>query len=373
MIIFDEKILNESASTVYEPIFGHTPDLAGMLSILAESQEQWNDIRNSLFESEIEEYSATLSENVSAIEIIQENAVTNFFEKAKKFFEELLKKLKGLWETFTTKMKTIFIRDGEKYQKEFGQKLKDKAKDLGKFEYVTHDWKIDKTNIIENQVRSVTMSAGFTIVGLSSAINKNYDSDTIKELKDKLAELPGKLRGAVVGENTVEASDFQEKFFDKVRGKDISKVGLGSSDIDEFLKVVTGKKDEMKTMQQLKSDIEKSLSETIKDLSVLEKKFAKTAVNTKIDTQHRGFDLSISTGGDAAEYQGRAKYMHMTIEASKKAKEVAMLSLGYSIKALQMKHSEARRILDRAIMYKPVTESATMAAILDFYDGNVEF
>ena len=368
--------------------------LAGAATILAESYRDDLDIFNSVIESDFREAYARNSRSVneSAIEVIKENAFTNFFEKIKKFFVAIWQKIKGLLTKFTDFVRNVVIRDNKKFVDATKDRIR--GKNFSKFEYT---YRPEKESLTKSTVVEVKAAVGklfpnevlFETMRPSTAIANyrvDFTPDKVKQItKDNSGKALKEKIYKAMGFDFSGSANLMEKLSKKYFGPEKTKTGATESDINKYAEILVGSKEEIKSAEdELKEtndwftailnnidDLRKEVSDLISDV---EKNGTKNISNITRKNAN-GFGSNEDVRGDDGRQKGEGQSgrsnamtkgdlenvqrgLNVAYDAGKETSTVMAEILGGKIQLMKERIKEARSIYAKAVSYGPKKESA---------------
>lgn len=281
--------------TVQESKF--TPDMAGTLAMIAESEENYNRIMKAVGIAEL----AYLEESGS--ELIYEAAdAESFLDKVKKWFTQLLEKVTAMFKSFIDMLRRKMGNDklfAEKFEKDLAGADASKVKDFKGYKF-SH---MDDTSIMPNVINGAMKNV------LSDEFHTYMSYDAIKEIKagetdkidkilsdghDKVAD---KMRGATIHKDSVDAKEFEKEIFKYFRSGEDKKVEITNLNTAQLIKNIKDSDNMESTAKKLYKATADAIKTEIRNLDQLK---AKSRVNMAKAKLHMGKEEDRKNYSDSA-------------------------------------------------------------------------
>lgn len=242
----------------------HEPGLEGAYHIVAESEANYNAIMQAVGVAELAVFESTGTEMV-----YEAGDVKGFFGKMKEFFLNIWEKIKGLFKKFFAMFDSYVKNDKDfvnKYKKDIVS-----ANTKG-FKYKGFNFTLDAVD--------VNKAAG-KIDGMlpnGTPTDKGALEDFVKKFEDRV-ELVEKMRGAAIGESSLEAAEFTKELFAKLRSGEDTKEELDNVSAHDQLIAISENSNLKKAAEKQYKDLEKEIKDAIKSLEKAEKDLLKEIPN----------------------------------------------------------------------------------------------
>ena len=307
----------------------HEPGLEGACHIVAEAEANYNAIMQAVGVAELAVFEST------GQEMVYEAAdIKGFFGKIKEYFVNLLQKIKGLFKKFFAMFDSYVKND-----KDFINKYK---KDLvgantRGFKYKGYHFTLDAVDV--NKAASKIES----LLPNSTPTDKNGLDEFIKKFEDR-AELIEKIRGAVVGESSLEAAEFTKELFKKLRSGEDTKEELDNISVKDQIDAISANSSLKKAAEKQYSDLEKEIKDVIKSVEKAEKDLLKNLPDDVDAAQLRAAKI-------------KAASTHVACLKDKLA--ILQVVNGAKLTAIKDCNRQAKAICVALINYKPKNESTS--------------
>lgn len=242
--------------------------------IAMEAEKNWNSIMQAIALDEIN----ALAEGTE-VDYLNE-AGTGFFAKVKEVLKKLLEKVKGLFNSFIAMINKWTMSDKEfvkKYQNAIitGHSKAPSSWSIKGFKFTNLD-SGKGTYLTANLVYSVAQYSGVNLSNPKSVIglDKSKREDIIKAIRDDRTECEDKLRADTLGSSSnITASEYSKELFEFFRDGDSSKQSFDKSDINvtEQIRFISNTADMKKAAEKQLKDVNKAISDTIKEVDKIEK------------------------------------------------------------------------------------------------------
>ena len=210
-----------------------------------------------------------------------------------KMFSTVGEKIKEAWKKICQFFKSIYdwldgvIRNDKKFVEKYESKIADiKSVDIGKINGYTYT---TSGSSVSDDGSSVSDAAKKMLENLkSNALEQN----TVLGANDvNTEELLNSIRGNLVGEASVSASDIGDKLTKYFRGKDLSSSTFSGSELKAMLKVISDTKTTKANLKVIYTDCKSTIDALLKTAKQSEKAAAKTSENGKDDVTAKGWHV----------------------------------------------------------------------------------
>lgn len=310
----------------------HEPGLEGAYHIVAESEANYNAIMQAVGVAELAVFESTGEEMV-----YEAGDVKGFFGKMKEFFLNLWEKIKGLFKKFFAMFDTYVKNDKDfvnKYKKDILS-----ANTKG-FKYKGFNFTLDAIDV---------QKAGNKIDGLlpdGTPTDKNGMEDFIKKFEDRV-ELVEKMRGAAVGESSLEAAEFTKELFKKLRSGEDTKEEMDNISAHDQLIAISQNSNLKKAAEKQYKDMEKEIKDVINVLEKAEKDLLK-GVPDKDDRE----------GTEIRALQIKTANVHIANLRDKL--NILQVVNGAKLTAIKDCNRQAKAICVALMNYRPKNESTSV-------------
>jgi len=346
MSFFGESTLGTSVEVQAVPCYISNYHEA-VLAVVAESESNFNALMTTI----------GLHENKALREsgecALNEGAIRSFWEKVKKFFMSILAKLKGIFNSFMSRVDAQF-KGGksffDKYKKELAEKFSKIDKDKVKF----HGYKfthLDSKNSMNKEGIANTVAAMFSVSAQSLDFSAT-DAQKIIDGREKLDDKIEGFRSACLGETSgsYSASEYNKALFEHFRDGQSTKSEVDGVDF-AYLAKVLGNDKAAKDASDSYKQLEKDINEIIK--------LTEKAQNTSITAQTKD-----PKDGDAGK---RTAAYPVIVSAFKGCLAAKQAYLGAQVTAISNEISQAKGFASQVIRAS-VKESASWQS----YGGSSE-
>jgi hypothetical protein len=343
--------LGIDVNNIAEQVCHERVGIEAALAIVAESESNYNKIMQAVGVNELQYY----EEN--GVEFVYEAAdIKGFFSKIKEFFVKLLEKIKGLFTKFFA-----MINTWAKSDKEFVNKYK---RDLSvvdtknfKFQgYVFSNLDYDVA-AGSNKAQGVANKA-IGIAPGGSLENEGGLDEAIKGYEDK-EKISDEMRAAFIGSGTeLSAGEFAQELFKFFRSNEDSKQEIETVNVNELLTVIDGAAETKKQAEKAYKGIEKSISDSIKDVEKVEKELLK-AIPNKTDAN------------ETALSSKKVRVAHIISDFLRQNGSMASIVNGAKMAAIRDLNRQSKAVCVKLLTYKPKNESSTVYHTEGGIFGNV--
>lgn len=301
----------------------HEPGLEGAYAIVAESEANYNKIMQAVGVAELAVFEST------GTEMVYEAAdVKGFFGKVKEFFVNLWEKIKGLFKKFFAMFDSYVKSDKDFVNKYKKHLLSVNTRD---FKYKGYNFTIDAVSV--NKADSA----------IDKLIPGMDNKEALLKIEDR-AELVEKMRGAAIGESSLEAGEFSKELFKKLRSGEDTKEELDNISVTDLLMAISENSNLKKEAEKNFKDIEKSIKEAIKATGKLQDRIIKL-VPDKSDENMTALRAETI----------KAASTHVANLKDKLA--IVQLVNGAILTAIKDKNRQSKAICTALMTYKPKNES----------------
>ena len=311
----------------------HEPGLEGAYHIVAESEANYNTIMQAVGVAELAVFESTGAEM-----IYEAGDVKGFFGKMKEFFMNLWEKIKGLFKKFFAMFDSYTKNDKDfiaKYKKDITA-----ATNLKGFKYKGYNFTLDAVDVQRsaNKIQSLLPN--------STPNNKSGLEEFIKKFEDRV-ELVEKMRGAAIGESSLEASEFAKELFKALRSGEDTKEEIDNISASEQLLAISENSALKKAAQNQYKVLEKEVKEAINTLEKSEKELLKD-IPGKGDKE----------GAELRALQIKAANTHIANLRDKL--NILQIVNGAKLSAIKDCNRQAKAICVALINYRPKNESTSV-------------
>lgn len=310
----------------------HEPGLEGAYHIVAESEANYNAIMQAVGVAELAVFESTGMEMV-----YEAGDVKGFFGKMKEFFLNLWEKIKGLFKKFFAMFDSYVKNDKDfvnKYKKDILS-----ANTKG-FKYKGFNFTLDAVDV-EKAATKID-----SLLPNSTPSNKAGLEEFVRKHEDRV-ELVEKMRGAAIGESSLEAAEFTKELFAKLRSGEDTKEELDNVSAHDQLIAISENSALKKAAEKQYKDLEKEVKDAIKSLEKAEKDLLKGVPNKgdKEATELRALEI-------------KAANVHVANLRDKL--NVLQIVNGAKLTAIKDCNRQAKAICVALMNYKPKNESTSV-------------
>lgn len=289
--------------------------------------------------------------------VVNEASVSGFIDKLKELVKKIWEKIKGLFQTFMTKINNVVIRDNKKFVDKYKKEVL--SKNLSKMKYKWAEPKEAGFKVLTEQLEvSKVTDAMDRCVGLSI--------DELKKLGEKASD--NELLEEILGTEVKEyAKEMHEKCFDDEEEIE----GLDSSRLTDCMDTLINSKTSLKNIEKAKTAADKAFNEMLKSIDKARNNVLKHVPGKGEGEKVKGsidkdgtYAYSYSTGGDKAKSANdnamtQLNTMHKVVSVANTAMSKASASL---IAETKYMIKQARRVFAQAASFNPkaVKESALL-------------
>ena len=309
----------------------HEPGLEGAYAIVAESEANYNKIMQAVGVAELAVFEST------GEEMVYEAAdVKGFFGKVKEFFVNLWEKIKGLFKKFFAMFDSYVKSDKDFVNKYKKHLLTVNTRD---FKYKGYNFDVDAIELNDASSKIDGIIGKY----LHVSDNKAVLDKLITEMDDR-TELLEKIRGAAIGESSLEAGEFTKELFSKFRSGEDSKEELDNVSVSDLLLNISGSSKLKTTAEKEYKVLEKEIKEAMKNLDKTEKELLRV-VPDKNDS-------------DATELRAtQIKVASNAVGLLKDKMSILQLINGAKLTAIKDCNRQSKAICTALMTYKPKNES----------------
>jgi hypothetical protein len=373
-MFFNESVEYGSTLSVQPSETGLTPDLAGVYRMIAESTEDWYNLREKMMRVE---HVSIIREDAA---LLQEGA-KDFFGKISGIFKKMLAKIKEIWQKFTVWISNAVMNDKD-FVKKYEKVLRNKS--FAGFETKGKKWRTDDLGTGLNFDKVLR-----DVEGILQHVMKVETDDQLKSFREAIDEdHEGGVRGLIIGKSEVDAEDFSEavrnSFF---VGDDSDVQDLEAKDlpVGTLMEVVKNADKNIKSAQKEEKAIEKLLEEAAKFYDGFAKKLEAPSSDRnsmsgdigggktghimsyegkRVEKNGHHVDLKGGTTGWVKEKDGseggrvsQREAAQLAAGACRKSSTICSSAFGMLIGAIKERRSEFRSHLAKMVSYKAKSEN----------------
>jgi hypothetical protein len=399
-MFFNETMEYRSVLDVEPTESGLTPDSAGVHRLIAESTEEWYNLREKMMKVEhvsiIREDAALLNEGAN-----------EFFKKIADFFKKMLAKIREIWKKFTVAISKQCLNDKkfvDKYEKVLANK------DYASFKTSARKWVttgLGKDLKFANILREAESHM--------AEVNDMQSSKDLDEYRGRVSgnEYEASLRGLILGVGSIDANDFASeirKHFFVGKEEDAQEVTGRELNVQAMLAVVKSADKNVEDAQKEEKDIEKLLSELAKFYDGISAKLedpeatnrkhvtgssvrngAGNTATVNYSQEHKGlkekagkhsteveagkvdYRVGVKSNGSEVHDHRNAKReaASLSAQATRKASTIASSAFGILIDGIRSRRQEFRSVLAKMVTHDSSKKSESFdfanesASILD--------
>lgn len=316
----------------------------GAMVAVAESETNYTKLMMGIGIAEAVAYSET-----GEAMVYTEAFISDVVDKVKSFFKKLWDKIKALFKRFVLMFDQYFKNDKDFLKKYKSRILKSSNKDMTysgyPFQKATglsgfNPTKFDATTLKDEIEAKLT------------AVGNNYDSDDNADgsrdgntMSEKREEIIDTIRGKLVGQTSVDSSNFHDEVFEYFHGS-ASKETLDDSDPDMNLSnciaVIEKAKDATKAAQKALDSIGKYIDQVVKNIEKAMKE-----KNAAYDDTKQGSNVTMTK---AEKEANNTKFVNIKISLYRDTASVLTQFYGAYLAALKDQNRQARAICAKAIV-----------------------
>lgn len=279
----------------------------------------------------------------AAIEVVNEASLSGFIEKMKELIKKAWEKIKGLFQTFITKINNVVIRDNKKFVDKYKKDVL--TKNLSKMKYKWAQPKGYLSNL-ETVVGTVGSDIdGLLVDALTKDINKlNEEADNGDLLEELLGCEPKEF-----------AKETHEHCFE-----DLEEVeGLDSSRVTYCMDVLINSSKTLKRIEKAKSEADKAYSNMLKQIEKARNVALKNIPSDKDNKTSVKVGDDYNVKGTATDVMARLNTMTKVINIGNTS--MSKIS-GALIAETKFEIKQARRVFAQAAAFnaKAVKENALL-------------
>lgn len=264
------SMVNESSSMQVDAIECQYDNFhEGALAIIAESEFNYGMIMRAIGQQELAVYESTGEEMVYT-----EASAGGFLDKVKQFFMGIWQKVKGLFNRFIAMFDSFVKSD-----KDFINKYK---KDLYS---ISHSLKDFKYKGYKFSPGAVTVGGAATAMGTVNSKVENWAAalggdlaakkEEFKKINEEYSDYEEDLRGKIVGEGKLNASEFNKALFEKLRSGESEKQEIENPNINDIVTQLEGAAEAKKQAKKAFDELEKVIKHNIKQVEDAKSKLVK--------------------------------------------------------------------------------------------------
>lgn len=312
----------------------YTPDLAGAYMIVAESEHNYNRLMQQIGISELSYY----VEN--GTELVYESFdMTEFLNKAKEFFLNILNKIKQLFAKFFALLNS-YIKDDKEFVDKYSKQLLNVNTNNFKFKGFNftnvETFDIQKANSnIERKIKTVLSSL--------DKIPNNAKSENQK-FADKV-DFANELRGSVLKVKDLSSSEFSKELFKYFRNGSDSKEEVNDINVSKELSNISNNSSLKKKAEKALTELEKGIKENIKNLNNLEKSLLKDKDNHNAE---------------------KIKYCNNVVKCLKDSQSILQVANGSHLNAIKSQNRQSKAICVSLLGYSNTKKNIKESALSGF-------
>ena len=330
--------------TVYE--YNQEVTAESGLILVAEAEENWNNIMKAVGIHELNVLEATGSEVV-----YEANDAKSFLDKIKDFFKMVWEKIVAIFKKFFA-MIDSWVRSDKDFVKKYEKQLKTLT-NVKDFKFKGYKYSVDAVS-----VKDAADATNKVFGGIIPGYNNQAAADSLAQLADpskfdkileeseKRDEYVEKARAAIVGKSgSMDSKEFNEELAMMLRSGEESKEEYGLADlggINDILATISNTATTKKAAEKEYNDIKTLIDKLIKKIDKWKGEF-KTADGAD-DVANNGKLTTI-----AARYSSLLKDDLGLLQVVNSAK----------LQALKEENRQAKAICVKLLTYKPKNESVT--------------
>lgn len=311
----------------------YEPGIEAAWAIVAESEANYNAIMQAVG---IEELNAF--EESGAEMVYEAGQISGFVGKAKEFFIKMWEKIKGLFTKFFAMFNQYTKSDKDFINKYKSHLVKINTRD---FEYKGFNFTnldLDIGGLVVKATAAANSAIGSSIYSTPTA--KDTAEKINKACEDK-TELVEKMRGAAIGESSLEAGEYTKELFKLFRSGEDSKETLDNIDVSNLIMAISENSQLKKNAEKSYKELEKIFKEALKTLNKSDKEMLKNF-----------------PGPDGNETKSEAiRALNNNIFLLKEAINISQIANGAKLTAIKDCNRQAKAICVALLNYKPKNES----------------
>lgn len=184
--------------------------------------------------------------------VVNEASVSGFIDKLKEMAKKIWEKIKGLFQTFMTKINNVVIRDNKKFVDKYKKEVF--SKNLGKMKYKWAEPNESAISALANQLTSTKVSET-----MDQCNGKN--TDQLKKIAESVDN--GELLEEILG---ADPKDYAKEMHEKCFGEEEEVEGLSSSRLTECIDTLINSNKSLKNIEEGRKAVDKALSDTLKSI-----------------------------------------------------------------------------------------------------------
>ena len=332
-MIYASNIENTQLTNAFEEC-NYEPGIEAAWGIVTESEANYNRIMQAIGIEELCAYSETGQELV-----YESSNVKGFIGKAKEFFMKMWEKIKGMFKKFFAMFDSYTKSDKDFINKYKTHLLKVNARN---FEYKGFNF----TNLNYDVAKAAEKALDPVPINTDGTIGEDVEAG-LNKVSNK-SEIVEKMRGAVLGESSLEASEFTKELFKLFRSDEDSKETLDNINVSSLIANISGNSGLKKEADKSYKDLEKKFKETLKTLDKLEKSLTKAATDS--------------------ESGAKVRYANAAIYFVKEQMNIAQIVNGAKLTAIKDCNRQSKAICVALMNYKPKNEGFSFGDDDDVYN-----
>lgn len=263
--------------------------------------------------------------------VVNEAGIGGFIDKLKEMVRKIWEKIKGLFQTFITKVNNVVVRDNKKFVEKYKKEVL--SKNLSKMKYKWSEPKKSGFRWLNDRISDVELSQAFDKT-------KNVGPDEVKKIAEEVDE--GKYLEGILG---CELKEFAKEAHEKCFDDEEEVEGLDASRLSDCISVLIESKKALKEIEDNKKSVDKTFSQMMKRIEQ-----ARNIVIKSVPGKEDGGHHQVNVGKDDKSVN-RYNIGYRT-DNSEKAKQVnsdAMIRLNTMQKLISTANTAISKIAGAAI------------------------
>lgn len=349
-----ESAIIDDESIIAQECFEDNMHVAA-LRVVAESENNWNQIMQAMAISELAAY----EETGDADYYITESG-SGFLESVKAFFRNLMEKVKGIFQKLISTIDS-WAKDDKAFVNKYKDKiLKATTKDF-EFEGYKFTYKIG--NVVD--VESVKNASLSDFEQYKDGQKDHYDKLKEEFSGDKLTDLLDEERANLIKDystsgynsDSCDASDFNKELFEALRDGESSKNTIDNISPTDYIRVISNTADVKKNAKKAYDNVIKGIQKAYNSVDKAAKEIGKP-VPKDANSADRGAYV-----GFCGAFSGYLRnFETLNVQA-----------YGALLQAIKDENRQAKAVCVKLMSYKPKNESASYYEEGGSLLGNVRF
>lgn len=264
------SVVNESSSMQVDAIECQYDNFhEGALAIIAESEFNYGMIMRAIGQEELAVYESTGKEMVYT-----EASAGGFLEKVKQFFMGIWQKIKGLFNRFIA-MFDSFVKTDKEFITKYKKDLYNISHSLKDFKYKGYKFSPGEVTVEGAATKMGTVQ--IEVQNWADALGGDLDSkkEKFKKINEDYSDYEEDLRGKILGEGKLNASEFNKALFEKLRSGESEKQELDNPNISDIVTQLEGAAEAKKLAKKAFDALEKIIKRNIKQVEDAKSKIVK--------------------------------------------------------------------------------------------------